>query len=111
MLEGTLATLEDQLVRPQGGLAEGEFVATARRFAAAGDSAMAQKDIDALAEASRQRQCAAQGCSFEFSYPYIIRSAQGDAHLVYTWNRSAIKHVEFSRAWLEQRLTEAGIAP
>lgn len=107
----TLATLEDQSARSQGGLAEGAFVATARRFAAAGDSAMAQKDIDALAEASRQRQCAAQGCSFEFSYPYIIRSAQGDAHLVYTWNRSAIKHVEFSRAWLDLRLKEAGIAP
>ena len=107
----TLAALEDQVPRPGGGLAEGAFVATARRFAAAGDSAMAQKDIDALAEASRQRQCAAQGCSFEFSYPYIIRSAQGDAHLVYTWNRSAIKHIEFSRAWLDLRLKEAGIAP
>jgi len=45
-------------------------------------------------------------CRFEFSYPYLIQAKNGDFHLVYTWNRSFIKHVWFTRAWLAQRLKE-----
>lgn len=38
----------------------------------------------------------------EFSYPYLIQAARGEYHLVYTWNRSKIRHVVFDEAWLEE---------
>ena len=60
-------------------------------------------DAQAFAESST-RQCSAQQCGFEFSYPYLLLTARGDLQLVYTWNRSFIKHVEFSRSWIGQRL-------
>jgi predicted neuraminidase len=44
------------------------------------------------------------GCHFEFSYPYMIQSHNGDIHLAYTWNRTFIKHVVFDSLWLQQRL-------
>ncbi len=39
-----------------------------------------------------------------FSYPYLIRMDNGDYHLLYTWHRTRIKHIQFNQAWLEQRL-------
>jgi predicted neuraminidase len=48
--------------------------------------------------------CANNNCRFEFSYPYLIQVKNGDFHLVYTWNRSFIKHVWFSQSWLDLRL-------
>ncbi len=38
----------------------------------------------------------------EFSYPYLIRTANGDYHLIYTWQRLRMVHVHFNQAWLEQ---------
>jgi predicted neuraminidase len=46
-------------------------------------------------------------CHFEFSYPYLIQAANGEYHLVYTWNRVFIKHLAFDQGWLDQRLQEA----
>jgi len=37
----------------------------------------------------------------EFSYPYMIRTHSGRFHLVYTWQKTRIKHVSFNAAWLE----------
>jgi len=48
--------------------------------------------------------CGTEGCGFEFSYPYLIETKSGEFHLVYTWNRSFIKHISFNRAWLNQQL-------
>ena len=42
----------------------------------------------------------------EFSYPYLIRYGDGHYQLLYTWNRTHIKHVRFNRAWLETVLNE-----
>jgi len=39
--------------------------------------------------------------SQEFSYPYLIQSRDGSFHLLYTWQRTRIKHVRFNEAWLE----------
>ncbi len=36
------------------------------------------------------------GCRFQYDYPYMIRSSNGDLHILYTWNKSAIRH-----AWLK----------
>ena len=60
--------------------------------------------VDSVKEA----MCAGNACRFEFSYPYLIQTQNGDFHLVYTWNRSFIKHVWFSQAWLDQRVKESG---
>lgn len=62
---------------------------------------------DGYVESTKRQACEKGGCRFEFSYPYLIRAQAGDFHLVYTWNRSFIKHVTFTEAWLDQRLKES----
>lgn len=49
-----------------------------------------------------KRTCEAQECNFIYDYPYIIRDDADNFHLIYTWNKSMIKHVEFNKNWLEQ---------
>jgi predicted neuraminidase len=39
----------------------------------------------------------------EYSYPWIMQDQAGDVHVLYTWGRSRIKHVQFNPAWLETR--------
>lgn len=46
---------------------------------------------------------------YQFSYPWMLRSADGDFHVLYTWNKTRIKHVEFNRSWLEQAIAGAAI--
>ncbi|MDR2093322.1 MAG: exo-alpha-sialidase [Azoarcus sp.] len=41
-------------------------------------------------------------CSWQYDYPYLIRAADGDFHLVYTWNRGLIRHLRFNETWLEK---------
>ena len=60
------------------------------------------------ARAVSVQMCRGVGCRFEFSYPYLIEARNGEIHLVYTWNRAFIKHVQFNQAWLDQRLSETG---
>lgn len=78
------------------------FVQTAAKSARETDNAIS--DGTPYAESARRIKCKEQDCGFEFSYPYLIQTRSGDFHLVYTWNRSYIKHVRFTRAWLDQRL-------
>ena len=44
-----------------------------------------------------------QGNKLEFSYPFLIKTAKGEYHLVYTWQRKRIAYVHFNQAWLEQQ--------
>jgi len=37
----------------------------------------------------------------EFSYPYMIRGSDGRMHLLYTWNRTRIRHVTFNDNWVD----------
>lgn len=106
----TLYVLEDQLAERQHSLNAASYAQSIKTQALATDARVHERDADAFAESSRQHMCAAQRCNFEFSYPYMILNARGDVNLLYTWNRSFIKHVEFSRAWLAQRLRESGDA-
>ncbi len=62
------------------------------------------------AEFAARVRCNDQGkgnCDFEFSYPFVTRSSDGDFLLVYTWNRTHIRWLRFNQSWLEQRLAES----
>ena len=61
-----------------------------------------QDRLEQLLSQVSQEACRKGHCAFQFDYPYLIRGRNGDYHLVYTWNRSLIKHVRFNAAWLEQ---------
>jgi len=65
-------------------------------------------DVGEYVESVKSPMCTGSDCRFEFSYPCLIQAQNGDFHLVYTWNRSFIKHVWFTQAWLDQRLKESG---
>ncbi|MFO1449256.1 MAG: sialidase family protein [Opitutaceae bacterium] len=64
-------------------------------------STEAPVDGPGFAESVKRQMRSANGFSFEFSYPSLIRTRDGDYHLVYTWNEAFIKHVQFSQAWLD----------
>ena len=49
-----------------------------------------------------QQQDANDVNRYQFSYPWLLRAANGDFHLLYSWNRTRIKHIEFNQSWLEQ---------
>jgi predicted neuraminidase len=78
------------------------FLMLAAQLAKATDAGITDASI--YAESAKRSKCSTKDCGFEFSYPYLIQTRSGDLHLVYTWNRSYIKHVRFTRAWLDQRL-------
>jgi len=91
-----------QLENQQGQhMDEAHYLKTAGALATASDATVT--DAAGYAESAGRQQCHDQNCDFEFSYPYLIQTHRGDFHLVYTWNRSFIKHVQFTRAWLDQR--------
>lgn len=54
--------------------------------------------------ASVKQQVCTPGCRYEFSYPFLLQTRRGDFHLAYTWNRTFIKHVQFTQAWLDQQV-------
>ena len=92
----------------------GRSTDAARYLQAVGESAKASDaniaDSTAYAKSAQRNKCEAQNCAYEFSYPYLIQSRNGDLHLVYTWNRSFIKHVRFNRAWLDEQTGKVGNA-
>lgn len=101
----TVYRLEDQRGQKAG---PARFAQLAAQSARATDSNITNGAQ--YAESAKRIKCKAQDCDFEFSYPYLIQTRSGDFHLVYTWNRSYIKHVMFTRAWLDQRLEETADA-
>jgi predicted neuraminidase len=62
------------------------------------------EDAMSYARSAQRNKCEGGSCAFEFSYPYMLLSTNGVIHLVYTWNRSFIKHVEFTQPWLDNQM-------
>ena len=54
-----------------------------------------------------QQQDASDVNRYQFSYPWMLRTNDGDFHVLYTWNRTRIKHIEFNQSWLEQAASAA----
>jgi predicted neuraminidase len=90
--------LEDQRGQPTDPVHFGQIAAGLAKATDAGIT-----DPGAYAKSAQRNKCAGQHCDYEFSYPYLIQARNGDFDLVYTWNRSFIKHVRFNRAWLDRR--------
>jgi len=105
----TIHILEDQQASRERLVDPAVYAKAVKAQALVTDASL--RDAAPFAESSVQHMCVAQRCSFEFSYPYLILTARGDAQLVYTWNRSFIKHVEFSGAWLARHLKESTKVP
>jgi predicted neuraminidase len=100
-----VAKLEDQLAANQHADQKnyGENIAALMPQT---DALMAEKLADAV-ESTQRTTCEKGQCRYEFSYPYMIQTQRADVHVVYTWNRTFIKHVSFNLAWLEQQLNHA----
>lgn len=95
----TVYVLEDQ----RGQVAdEAHYLKVAGKLAVDTDAKAALSPGD-YAESAGLQKCPDHNCGFEFSYPYLIRTRRGDFDLVYTWNRSFIKHVTFNQSWLDQQ--------
>ena len=58
-------------------------------------------DIEAYVASAARQLCGSTRCVQEFSYPYLLQSQSGAMHLVYTWNRTRIKHIRFDHATVD----------
>ena len=53
-------------------------------------------DIQAYVASAARQLCGPATCVQEFSYPFLLQTRDGNLHLVYTWNRSRIKHIRLA---------------
>ena len=58
-------------------------------------------DMEAYVASAAKQLCGSTRCVQEFSYPYLLQSQNGAMHLVYTWNRTRIKHIRFDHATVD----------
>lgn len=82
-----------------------DFVRNNTRLALTSDAQISA--AGSYGKSAQRNKCEGEVCGYEFSYPYLLQTRNGDFHLVYTWNRSYIKHVQFNRAWLDARMKES----
>ncbi len=68
-------------------------------LAISNDQGASWKVIHTFEQWDKSKQAKKQG----YSYPSLIRSKNGDYHLVYSWNIEKIKHIHFNQAWLESK--------
>lgn len=81
---------------------EAQYLKRVEILAKESDAAATSQHVESV-----KRTVCTPGCRFEFSYPDLIQTRSGDLHLVYTWNRSFIKHLWFNPAWMDVRLKVA----
>ncbi|MEI7843554.1 MAG: sialidase family protein [Gallionellaceae bacterium] len=94
--------LEDQIAA-SAQADEVSYLRNIKTLIAQSDAA-AKSHLEQSIESTRLTVCKEGKCRYEFSYPYLIQTQSGDFHLVYTWNRTFIKHLTFNQAWLDQQL-------
>lgn len=50
-------------------------------------------DQEQLYRAAKDKICeGGERCEFRFDYPYLIQAKNGDVHMLYTWNKTLIRH-------------------
>jgi len=103
--------LEDQVAARSLPIDDARYARTVERLACATDASVGDAEAARFVASSRRFMCWEPRCHFEFSYPFLLRTEGGDFHLLYTWNRAYIKHVQFNQAWLEDRLAGEFDAP
>ncbi|WP_426417405.1 exo-alpha-sialidase [Aestuariirhabdus sp. LZHN29] len=60
--------------------------------------------LDTLKRRAEGEMCYKDSCYFQYDYPYAVRTTNGRIHILFTWNSSAIKHIEVSEGWLREKL-------
>ena len=55
-------------------------------------------DIQAYISSAARQLCSPTDCVQEFSYPFLLQTRDGNLHVLYTWHRSRIKHVQVNLA-------------
>ncbi len=53
-------------------------------------------DIQAYVASAARQLCSTTSCVQEFSYPFLLQTRDGNLHVLYTWHRSRIKHVQLN---------------
>ena len=53
-------------------------------------------------------QTLANGLYREFSYPSLLLGANGEVHLIYTYDRKKMKHIQFDPRWIESKKNQKG---
>ena len=48
------------------------------------------------------------GLHREFSYPSLLLGANGEVHLLYTYDLKKMKHIQFDRRWIESKKNQKG---
>jgi len=104
----TLLRLEDQVADRTRSPDDARYARTVAALARATHGLIT--DEGRYVASSRRFMCWEPRCHFEFSYPALIRTARGEFHLLYTWNRAHFKHVHLNQAWLDERLASASHA-
>jgi predicted neuraminidase len=93
---------EDRDTQPPQSMPETDF--RARLEADVDDIGPAHPAKNEVVADVLRNTCKDEACHWQYDYPYLIRAADGDFHLVYTWNRSFIRHVRFNSVWLQAKL-------
>lgn len=60
------------------------------------DSSLRVEAPQRLLRRVKFNECKNRQCGFQYDYPYMVQTRNGDLHVLYTWNKSAIRH-----AWLK----------
>lgn len=79
-------------------LVKDHAILLARELKAHGTS---DADSEAYVASAARQLCGSTSCVQEFSYPYLLQTQSGAMHLVYTWNRTRIKHIRFDHATIQ----------
>lgn len=97
-----IVRLEDESRYRQHDFADGEYISGLKRLL--GLTAPGRDLPDAVLARIEAVMCDGHPCWYQFDYPYMIRTHDGMFHLLYTWNRSLIKHVGFNQVWVQSMI-------
>ena len=50
-------------------------------------------NVEVLLENFVHNKCVRGNCRFQYDYPFLLRTRNGDIHMLYTWNKSLIRHL------------------